>query len=71
MPKVQFEDKEFELSELSEDAQSLILKVQYVDNRTAENRNLLKLLRKAKSGYMSDLKSEILTAKSGFNFLDD
>lgn len=71
MPKVQFEDKEFELSELSQEAQSLILKVQYMDNRISENRSLLKLLRKAKSGYMSDLKSEILTEKSGFNFLDD
>lgn len=55
-------------SELSKDGRSLMAKLKLLDNSTKEKILMLNCLKRAKRSLISDLKSEILSKKAGFNF---
>ena len=56
---------------VSKECQILIDKLSVTDARITDNQNMQALLLKAKRAYISDLKSEMLAAKAGFDFLSD
>ena len=68
MKKIILENKEYEFSELNEKSQALALKLSALDERIIEAKNMQALLTKAKRAYIFELKSEMLSAKSGLDF---
>ena len=71
MPKIKLDDKEYDVAELSERARKLTLELQSVTARIQETNNLIAILNKAKRAYIAELKSEMLSAKAGFDFGSD
>lgn len=71
MPKIKIDDQEYDVASLSKECQILIDKLSVTDARITDNQNMQALLLKAKRAYISDLKSEMLAAKAGFDFLSD
>ncbi len=65
MSKILIDDKEFNVSDLSENCRSVLLLFQYTEKKIAELTNMLALLQKAKNGYVVELKSEVLAQKAG------
>ena len=71
MPKFKLDDKEYDVEVLSAKAQQLTAELQNVTARIQETYNLIAILTKAKRAYIADLKSEMLSAKAGFDFGND
>ena len=71
MPKIKLDDKEYDVAELSERARKLTLELQSVTARIQETNNMIAILNKAKRAYIAELKSEMLSAKAGFDFGSD
>ena len=71
MPKIKLDDKEYDVAELSERARKLTLELQSVTARIQETNNMIAMLNKAKRAYIAELKSEMLSAKAGFDFGSD
>ena len=71
MQKIKLDDKEYDVAELSERARKLTLELQSVTGRIQETNNMIAILNKAKRAYIEELKSEMLSAKAGFNFGSD
>ena len=65
MSKILIDDKEFNVSDLSENSRSVLSLFQYTEKKIAELTNILALLQKAKNGYVAELKSEVLAQKAG------
>ena len=68
MSKVKLDDGEYVISDMSLEAQRLVKELHQIDNRISESNNVIALLTKAKRAYISDLKSEMLSTKAGFDF---
>lgn len=60
--------KKYKTSDLSDSVKSLIRSLEQLNAASDEKVNMLALLHKAKAAYISELKSEMLTARSGFDF---
>ena len=71
MPKLKLDDKEYEVEVLSAKAQQLTADLQNITVRIQETNNMIAILTKAKRAYIADLKSEMLSAKAGFDFGND
>lgn len=71
MPKFKLDDKEYDVEVLSAKAQQLTADLQNVTARIQETNNMIAILTKAKRAYIADLKSEMLSAKAGFDFGND
>lgn len=71
MPKFKLDDKEYDVEVLSAKAQQLTADLQNVTARIQETNNIIAILTKAKRAYIADLKSEMLSAKAGFDFGND
>ena len=71
MAKIKLDDKEYDVAELSEKARKLTLELQSVTGRIQETNNMIAILNKAKRAYIAELKSEMLSAKAGFDFGSD
>ena len=71
MAKIKLDDKEYDVAELSERARKLTLELQSVTGRIQEMNNMIAILNKAKRAYIAELKSEMLSAKAGFDFGSD
>ena len=71
MPKVQIEGTEYEVEEMSEQAQRLLSQLQNITARIQETQNMSAILTKAKKAYIADLKTEMLSAKAGLQLGDD
>ena len=71
MAKIKLDDKEYDVAELSERARKLTLELQSVTARIQETNNMIAILNKAKRAYIAELKSEMLSAKAGFDFGSD
>ena len=56
---------DYDLSQASDEAKALVLKVKNVDRLVEEKTNLMALLTKAKNAYIADLKTEIIKNKTG------
>ena len=71
MSKIKLDEKEYDVGELSYRAKKLIVEMQNVTARIQETNNMIAILTKAKRAYISELKSEMLSAKAGFDFGND
>ena len=71
MPKIKLDDKEYDVEVLSAKAQQLTADLQNITARIQETNNMIAILTKAKRAYIADLKSEMLSAKAGFDFGND
>ena len=71
MSKIKLDDLEYDLSELSETANRLVIELRNLDAELQNKINMQAILNKAKNAYVADLKSEMITQKSGFDFLED
>ena len=63
--KIKFNDKEYELEKLSDEARSTLTALEFINTRLNELTNMQALLTKAKSGYIESLKKEVLSNKAG------
>lgn len=71
MPKIKLDDKEYDIADLSDSAIKLTDSLQNVSARIQELNNMVAILTKAKRAYIEGLKSEMLSAKAGFDFGSD
>ena len=71
MPKIKLDDKEYDIANLSDSARKLTDSLQNVSARIQELNNMVAILTKAKRAYIEGLKSEMLSAKAGFDFGSD
>jgi hypothetical protein len=71
MSKIKLDDLEYELSELNETANRLVIELRNLDAELQNKINMQAILNKAKNAYVADLKNEMITQKSGFDFLED
>ena len=68
--KLKFEDKEYEVEDLSDGSKAALASLDFVTKRIEELSNLQVLLQRAKRSYIDSLKQEILAKKAGFSFED-
>lgn len=68
--KIRIDGIDYDLDQLSDQSKTIILHTKDLETRILEKENLKAVLTKAKMSYMSDLKSEMLSHKAGFNFSD-
>ena len=61
---------EFVLEDLTERARKIAFEVKLLDQNLEEKQNLIVVLQKAKQSYLTELKSEMISSKSGMNFID-
>lgn len=71
MQKIKLDDKEYDIANLSDRARKLTDALQSVSARIQESNNMVAILNKAKRAYIEGLKSEMLSAKAGFDFGSD
>jgi hypothetical protein len=69
--KVRVDDKEYDVSELSDRAKSTIALLEFAERRIGELANMRALLQRAKISYVESLKREVISDKAGFIFGDD
>lgn len=62
--------KSYSIDDLSDGAKSYVATLKGLEEILTEKSNLIALFTKAKKAYISDLKSEILANKAGFDFSD-
>lgn len=60
------DDKEYKVNDLSERSQKIVSELNTIERQLREKNDILSIFNKAKKAYMSDLKSEILSQKGGF-----
>ena len=69
--KIKLDDKEYDLNELSETAQANLRHIEFINGRIKDLQNNEVLLNRERSGYIEDLKKEILSNKAGIIFDDE
>ena len=68
--KIEFDGKEFQTADLNDRARNILGNLAILNSLSKEKSNMIAILTKAKKAYISDLKNEMLSAKSGFDFSD-
>ena len=68
--KFKFDGNEYDSDKLSKTGKEIFNKLMGIDLTVNEKKKLLEFLFRAKKAYMSDLKSEMLSQKAGFDFSD-
>lgn len=71
MNKITIEGIEYDLSNINAQSKQLIDDVKNVNSLILQSQNMEAILTKAKRAYIADLKREMLSAKSGVDFLED
>lgn len=66
--KVDIDGKIYKTSDLTENAIKLLKNIDHMKTQQNEKKNMIAVLTKAKKAYIADLKTEMLSAKSGFDF---
>lgn len=66
--EIKINGKLYKTSDLTENTIKLVENIDLMEIMEHEKKNMIAILTKAKRAYISDLKSEVLSAKSGFNF---
>ena len=70
MGKIEVDGKKYDTSDLTDDANKLLNDLAKLRSAAEEKFKMIAVLQKAKLGYVSTLKAEMLSAKSGFDFSD-
>ena len=68
MATIVLNEREYTVSDLDQSCQLLVHKINEVNVRLKEAENMRAVLTKAKRAYIAELKSEMLSAKAGFDF---
>ena len=68
--KIEIDNNQYDLDELSDLAKSQVASLKYVDIKIREANNLKAILQRAKNSYIEDLKKEIISNKAGL-FIDE
>ena len=71
MNKIRIDVNDYEMDSLNEQARKLVVNLGFIEDQIKEVRNLIAILTKAKRAYIADLKTEMLSAKTGFDFGDE
>ena len=66
--KVKLDDKEYEVSNLSDQAREQLASLRFATTRIQELNNMQVLLQRAKNSYIKSLKQEMLSGKAGLLF---
>ena len=64
--KIKLDDKEYDVSDLSENAKATLASLQFATQRIQELNNMQALLVRAKNSYVEGLKREMLSNKAGY-----
>ena len=68
--RVRIDGKEYEVEQLNEELKKIVTELAFVQSKLNELENKMALLSRAKNGYISDLKSEIVQLRTGVDFDD-
>ena len=66
--KVNIDGELYKTSDLTENAKKLLKEIDNMKRKLNQKKNMIAVLTKAKKAYIADLKTEMLSAKSGFDF---
>ena len=66
--KIEFDGRQYKTSDLSAAAKNLLNNIKKVNAVSLEKAKMRVVLTKAKDAYIAELKSEMLSVKSGFDF---
>ena len=66
--KINIGGKLYDTKDLTENVTELLKNLDHMKKIEDEKKNMIAILTKAKKAYISELKSEMLSAKSGFDF---
>lgn len=66
--RIEIDGKSYSALDLTDNARKLLQNLAKLEAFYEEKKNLIAILTKAKKAYMADLKTEMLSAKSGFDF---
>lgn len=69
--KLKLDDKEYDVSDLSENARAQLTSLQFADEKLKELKNMQALLQRAKNSYVEGLKKEMISNKAGLLFGED
>ena len=69
--KIKIDDQEYEMDQLTDRAKSTLMALKFVTERIKELDNMRILLRRAKNSYVSGIKKEMISNKSGLLLEDD
>ena len=64
--KINIDNKEYDLTDLSDQGKANLLSLQFTNERLQELNNMQALLQRAKNSYISSLKKEIISQKAGY-----
>ena len=69
--KIKFEDKQYDLDDLSDSTKKMLFNLQFTNNKLQELTNMQALLQRAKNSYLDSLRKEIISNKAGFTVGED
>ena len=64
--KIKLDDKEYDLSDLSDKGKATLASLQFATLRIKELNNMQALLVRAKNSYVESLKKEMISSKAGY-----
>jgi len=67
LQKIVLETGEYSINDLHKNAKSLVEKLEFVQSTLAELHNKKAMMNRAKNGYISDLKQEIIPSTTGID----
>lgn len=62
---LRLDGEDFDLTKASAEAKAMVARLQQLDRQFEEKSNMLAVLTRAKNGYITDLKTEIIKEKTG------
>lgn len=65
--KIKIGDKEYDITKMNKESQKIYRQFLYTNRRLSELQNTVKVLNKAKNGYIADIKAEIIKNKTGID----
>jgi hypothetical protein len=69
--KIKLDGKEYEVNDLSDQAQAALSSLNFANKRMQELVNMQALLQRAKNSYLESLKREMISKKAGFLIEDE
>jgi len=69
--KVKFDDKEYDVNDLSDNAKAQLGSLTFVDEKLKELNNMHALLMRARNSYVEGLRRELISDKAGLLLDDD
>ena len=71
MKKVRIDGTDYEVDSLSDTAKKIVHELTLLEANLQDKQNIFQVFKKAKNAYMLDLKTEIINAKAGLDFVSE